>query len=634
MRSAGIRYRVADFLHRHPPFDVMSEQDLLTLASTGRVRFYESDETVCRSGAGRTPYIYVVQQGALRQFTETDGTRILQDILGEGDLIGLGVLLEASHYLHTVVTDSDVVLYTIRADEFLRTVRRYPAAVGYLSSWFTMKRNFPATLIENSPFSGTLTGSKPPEDCLESGKLDPLAALPPAPGISPDRTIREAVETMQSRDTHHVCIIDEGALRGVLSMNDLRDLVTRGDGALDVRIESIAVAELPSMPHGLPPSEYLLRMLERGAPMVAIGETRGTAAPEFVLLTERELTLQCNHSPVTLQQLMQGANSTELLRGTRARIDSQLVSGLRHTSMTGWHAKVADTLYRSLFRRIVELCESGSPQRSGEHAWLLTGAAGRGETVIDEFPRIALLHDDSIGRSGIESLRDLAGAVGAALEAAGFRTRAGVPVPVDSLAGWTRRYSELIRDPIVQRADQSLDLFDIAPLDEDAELPRWLLENIRKELRGDGGRFVTLMANDAMARLPPLTFFEGAVIDDLGERHERFDLREATLRPLVDIARVLALHDGLAGGLSTRRRLRRSAAIHGDPDRVLEESGDAFTAAFRLYVTTLEQGQSPDGRVDPSEFDRYDQRLLKSVFHAILTLLRKVANDFALVARR
>ncbi|MEA3410896.1 MAG: putative nucleotidyltransferase substrate binding domain-containing protein [Pseudomonadota bacterium] len=103
-----------------------------------------------------------------------------------------------------------------------------------------------------------------------------------------------------------------------------------------------------------------------------------------------------------------------------------------------------------------------------------------------------------------------------------------------------------------------------------------------------------MMANDSMARLPPLTFFQGQVVDDLGERHARFDLRETTLQPLINIARVLALHDGLIGGQPTRRRFRQSAAVRGGEIWILEEGGDAFSAAFRLHASTLGSGLTLD----------------------------------------
>ena len=46
METAVISYRVADFLKTHAPFHGVAEDDLLALASGGRVRFYEPNEYI------------------------------------------------------------------------------------------------------------------------------------------------------------------------------------------------------------------------------------------------------------------------------------------------------------------------------------------------------------------------------------------------------------------------------------------------------------------------------------------------------------------------------------------------------------------------------------------------------------
>ena len=63
MRTSTIAYRVADFLRSHAPFQYTPESDLLDLARSGRVKFYEADEYIFREEEVRKPWIYVIQQG-------------------------------------------------------------------------------------------------------------------------------------------------------------------------------------------------------------------------------------------------------------------------------------------------------------------------------------------------------------------------------------------------------------------------------------------------------------------------------------------------------------------------------------------------------------------------------------------
>ena len=55
MNTSVIRYRVADFLKQYAPFDTLAEEDLLALASNGRVKFHEAGEQIYAQGQAKTP---------------------------------------------------------------------------------------------------------------------------------------------------------------------------------------------------------------------------------------------------------------------------------------------------------------------------------------------------------------------------------------------------------------------------------------------------------------------------------------------------------------------------------------------------------------------------------------------------
>ena len=93
MKSSTIRFRVADFLRQHPPFNEMEEADLLDLATSGKVKFHEGDEYIFRQGSKCGPYLYVIQQGSVRLLEQSGDRELLRDLLGPGDLIGIGQLL-------------------------------------------------------------------------------------------------------------------------------------------------------------------------------------------------------------------------------------------------------------------------------------------------------------------------------------------------------------------------------------------------------------------------------------------------------------------------------------------------------------------------------------------------------------
>ena len=59
--------------------------------------------------------------------------------------------------------------------------------------------------------------------------------------------------------------------------------------------------------------------------------------------------------------------------------------------------------------------------------------------------------------------------------------------------------------------------------------------------------YLRVLANDCLASLPPLTFFQDVVLNEAGEQSAMFRLEHSALRPLVDVGRVF----GLAAGIGT-----------------------------------------------------------------------------------
>ena len=70
METSAIRYRVADFLKQHPPFNAMDDADLVALAENGRVRFYEANEFILWQGEPHKAHVFVIQQGTVSLWDE------------------------------------------------------------------------------------------------------------------------------------------------------------------------------------------------------------------------------------------------------------------------------------------------------------------------------------------------------------------------------------------------------------------------------------------------------------------------------------------------------------------------------------------------------------------------------------
>lgn len=186
MNTSVILYRVADFLKSHAPFDSVPEEDLLTLASNGRVKFYESGEYIYRSGQSQTPYVWVIQQGRVELVRERSDHRQLIDVVGEGDLLGLDRFVGDANYRCSACTASDVILYALDAGAFEDLMARHPEVETYLDAHFSV-----TAAPAGRP--SWLDAAPPTVEFLRERNNPPLPGLPE---LEPDFTTRQAVREL------------------------------------------------------------------------------------------------------------------------------------------------------------------------------------------------------------------------------------------------------------------------------------------------------------------------------------------------------------------------------------------------------------------------------------------------------
>jgi CBS domain-containing protein len=644
MKSSSISVRVADFLEQHAPFDAISEQDLIDLAMGGRVKFHECDEIIFRQGAQPGRYLFVIQQGTVQLLNRSGDSDLLQDILGEGDLLGIDRLLGENAYRCSARTSSDVILYALPIETFQALTTRYPVVARYLAASSSVRREQSpigeaastdrhALIDPATPNPNWLMGELPFAKALHQRLLACSASTP----------IREVAKRMSERSRDAAAVVDRlGTLKGIISIDTLRDRVATGEVSPQAPAETIMSPICTFAPPGKTSADYLLQLINSGKRYVGITQDGGDDAPLIGLLSETDLTLHTGFNPVTILQEVTQAECIEELARLRSILTSTAAARSTHGPTMEWYSQVRSEFERLLMIQVIRLARTELAAARDcfpeiLHCWLFFGAAGRKELSIRKRLDWGVVYADP--KTGDEdSISEAFVALGtrieAMLHACGYPEHGTQPGICHSLSCWKECFRRWIHDPIMSRTYRSLGTFDWLPIDGDVSLAVELKQAIKAELKNDAANFVPIMANDAMAHLPPLTFFHGQVIDDHGEPRSRFDLRHSTLQPLVDMARVFALEEGWIGGKSTAERLEQCAASRPEHQALFKEAAEAFRVALRLYVSTANAERGDDRTIDPGDLGRYEQQLFKSIFRSILTLLRYSADHFGLIPRR
>ena len=634
MRASTISYRVADFLKQHPPFDVLDEAVLLDLASHGRVKMHERGERLVWEGREPGPYVFVIQQGTVRLVNETDEEEELRDILGAGDLLGVGRFLGHDTYRHTARAVTDVVLYCLRAGDVEQLITSHKGVARYLEASASVGGQRP---------SGEQTGATDerrrrawvdetgPADAVTTRRLLTCSA---------DSTIQSAAEQMAQAGCDSVVVTDlQGLSVGLVTTHVLRDRVATAQVPPGAPVDAIMGPVPVTAGPGQRVGGYLLAMMRAGVHLVAITADGTPDTPVQGLITSRDLTVRHGTDPPGLACELRRAGSLADLHALHQRVRNLVVEQLTDSGALDWVLPAVSELQRALVQRVVELAKAecaaeGLAPLDLDLCWFRCGSAGREEILTPHDFDCGLVYaDPSVAEAtrAREQVDVLARRVAADLREVGFVFSPGARTLSDAercqpLSVWRDRYTGWIRDPVRQAIYSARAMFDLRGVAGTSSLLDDLRTHVAEELHGNDA-FIAVLANDTLANQPPLTFFQGLVIDAEESEAAHLDLVRSALQPLTDVGRVFALDQGAVEVTSTCRRLELAGS---DPDdqALFDEAAEAFRIALFHRARAGHRDGHDGALVDPAGLTRYEHTVLKSVFRAVAAVLELTEHRY------
>ena len=636
MKSASIAYRVADFLKQHPPFEYMEADDLLALVAGGRVNFHEELEYVYRQGEPRGPFLFVIQQGSVQLLAQSEKGEQLKDLLGSGDILGVGRFLGAETHLHSARTCSDVILYAIPAADFDRMVAKYPAVSHYVAAYSSVSDSEVANTRAVAGMGSALWlgESAPPLDLLRRRVLT----------AAPDLPLREAAQVMSRHQSSVLVIVDsERTPLGLVTDADIREHAAASETAAPSTLRDL-MQPCPVAASGLTLNHYVMEMMRGRSPAVVVTEDGKPSSAVVGVVTEADVMVACGHHPHVIVRRISQTRDLGELTWLRERGEAMVASQLHDRSGLSAFAPMLSEINGALFEQLVRIAEDdaaaeGNVRVDLSSCWLFAGDAGRRELLTRRGLDHVLVYADPAPGAEAAARRyfsDIAHRIARGLHTCGFTAppiAATDPRWCQPIKAWKRRYSEWVKDPIMNEIQSALVFFDALPVCGDADLARELRLHIGDEVKANPV-FIPLLANDSLGNLPPLTFFRGLVVEEEGTQHESLDLVRCALRPIADVARVLALAAGHVDVTSTVDRLAEAAIARPEHATLFREAQEAFHIALYRRTRTALREDSDGSLINPSQLRKYDQQLLKSAFRSILALLEHAATHYLTAPRQ
>jgi CBS domain-containing protein len=606
--TSAINYRVADFLKKHPPFHAVDEVDLLELASRGRVRFFEANEYILWQGEPHKSHVFVIQQGTVALWDESGEAAALRDVRGAGDMLGIERFGDAPCCLHSARSETDVVIYSFPSSDFYDRVLKYPYARQFVQAHDTVTADYQWAKDARDPqsiFLHDVVAGKPLESC--------------GPGTS----LRNVARTLLTTGADAIAVVDgEHRVEAVVTANSLLAWIAEGGGPADQAIGGILRGAPPSVGSAASVTDGMMALAGVDNPVLAMTSDGSSSGRLHALVTSRDMGRVFGDEPTRILNEIRLATTTRQLRALNHRARSFALQYLTSAASVDWLARVVSLTDVAIIKKLI----ARAGDETSPLCWCLCGTSGRGESITRHVPQIVAIVEHDGDRSRAQQTHD---AVREALEECGYLPREETPFDrsfhVATKAEWQTRYRNWLTDPVRSEMYLARPLFDLRPVHGRESLWREVESTVVAAIDRD---FLHVLANDCLATLPPLTFFQDAVVDKSGEQATVFQLEESALRPLVDVGRVFGMAARKVLGSSTRERFVFARTLLPEHEAIFREASETLRILLWQQARIGIRQDTTGSELPPALLSRHDRHVLKGGFRSILRLLQLTGNSW------
>lgn len=619
------------FLKNTPPFQFLDEEVLKDVVDSLSIEFYPKDTVILRQDGPASDSLRIIKKGGVKISLRSDsGEDMVIDYRGEGENFGL-VSLMGSTQKTTIVAVEDTICYLLKKDKLFELIDSTPAFTEYvLKSHFAkyidktykemrskslyygssdhilfttrvseistrevvtateevsvqdaariMAREKVSSIVimdaGNLP-SGIVTDKDLREKVVARGRdlSEPVSNIMSLPLIRVDARdyCFEAVLKMLKFGIHHVMVVRDGVLTGVITNHDLMLLQGKSPLSFAKDIESRQTVE-GLIPVSLKISNIMGFLLKEGAKASnitrVISELNDRLFRKVLSLGEKKF----GPPPLPYCWIVFGSEGRK------------------------------EQTFKTDQDNAIIYADTASPEKEAE--------ARRYFSDLSAFARDSLLK------------------CGFPLCPSGYM--ASNPQWCRPLSTWKRYFSGWIAEPTADALLNSLIIFDFRPLYGEYILAEELRSYLVNALEGRKV-FLGHIANMVVKNSPPLGFLKSFVVEKDGAHKDELNLKIKGITPIVDIVRLFALERG-AKETSTIERIEALRDVHSIARDYAEELAYAFEFIMLLRLHSqfaqMEAGVEIDNFINPNNLSNLEKKTIKDAFHLIAKVQSLIAERY------
>jgi CBS domain-containing protein len=608
---------VINFLKKEPPFQFLDEATLKSVANSLSIEFYPKDTVILKQDGPPSDFLRIIKKGAVKIFmkSENGGEDVVMDYKGEGDNFGFLSMIDKGMQRTAVVAVDDTICYLLRKERVSKLLESSPAFSEYFMSYLSRYVDRIYEEMENKSMfygsSGRVLSTTPVEDVAKE-------VLSVGEETSIQET---AQVMAKKKISSLIILNKRNLPVGIVTDKDLSEKVVAKARSVSEPVKNIMTISLIRVDASDSCFEAVLKMIKYNIHHMLVikeGALKGIMTNHDLMLPQGTSPLS-SANDVENQQTIDGLISVSV--GIDHIVGLLLKEGARASCITKIITEINDRLVKKVLEIAekthgqppVPYCwiAFGSQGRKEQ-----TFKTDQDNAIIYAEPEATEEEETRRYFSIFTSfVRDSLIKVGFPLCPADCM--ASNPHWCQPLKAWKRYCSDWINGPTADAVLKSLILFDSRPIYGKFGIFEELRDSVHSML-GSRSIFLGHMANMIIKNTPPIGFLKSFVVEKTGEHKDKFNLKVRGITPLVDAVRLCALERGIKE-TSTMERIHALKDKHTIVKEFSDELEHALEFMMRIRIhhqfVQINEGIKADNFINPNTLSNFEKKTINEVFH-------------------
>ena len=356
--SNVIPLRIADTLKKFPPFSLLEDEILQSIAEQASVSVFVKNSVVWDLGQSPNDRLLFLARGRVEYHWAHENELELVDVRDVGDLLGLTALYEEKPFVIRAITSEDCLFYEFNwklvqphfeANDLARNyIRRHLFWATRLGDKIDLPNQTQARVASRSKniLQSHLDGAQQIKPRKRSDLLT----------CDPGTSIAEAARLMVERRVPSMLVIDDKQHpMGILTHRDIVKRIIVEGRDMNADIADYMSKPVVTVESGSSSTAALLLMLQRRIGQVCVTED-GTDQSELLdVCTEKDLLAHTGHHPAGILREIKKATSTKRLKEICDDIEHIIKSYLEASVSSIFVGQITAELYDELVQKLLEL---------------------------------------------------------------------------------------------------------------------------------------------------------------------------------------------------------------------------------------------------------------------------------------